>query len=893
MEPIVPLKEKSREPIEAPLVIPPPKEDQQQYTFRPLSWEEADDLQEKHGKNVVASEEASSWFRVLLRSLVHPFNAILVILAIIAGATKDFRTMAVMLLMVVISAGIRFYQEWKAVRAIQNLKSLIHTQCSVLRLYRSPIDRDPTWDDVARMNTIVEQEIPMEDVALGDIIKLSAGDMVPADMELLESKDLFISEAALTGEALPVEKSHLKPIDDSSKAKICFMGTNVVSGTAKGVVTAIGAKTMLGELAVTLKQRRQPTAFEKGVKRVSYMFMGIMAVMLPTVLILSGLVQKNWLKAFLFTIAVAVGLTPEMLPMIVNANLAKGAYVMQKKRVIVKKMGSIIDLGGMDILCTDKTGTLTMNEVTVMKYLDLTGEVSRNRFPIELAFLNSHFQTGLKNLLDAAVVKYFRDLAPNANLVAKYSKIDEIPFDFVRRRMTVILEESGSSTTVPLRAITKGAVDEVLSICTHASFPTTSTDTLHRPIVPADIALARKLVDTMNQEGLRVVAVAYKDIPRNKAGKFQVSDECDMTFVGFVAFLDPPKPTTAPAIEALLRQGVTVKVLTGDSPVVCSKICRDVGIPIDRVVTTDDLRGQSDEEIANLAESGSIFARLTPIEKSKIVKGLRSRGHVVGFLGDGINDTAALKAADVGISVDTAVDVAKDAADLIMLEKDLMALSLGVREGRITYGNTIKYIKMAVSSNFGNVFSVLVASAWLKFLPILPVHIVVQNLLYDTSQIAIPWDTMDEEFLLKPRNWSVKSILLFMVCIGPVSCVFDIATFLFMYYYYDIQTNSDNVRIFQTAWFVESLLTQTLIVHMIRTHKIPFIQSRASLPLLCGTILIMAIGVALPFSPLRGFLKMSLLPKMFYPFLVGMLIGYCLLVNVVKWIYISVFHHWL
>lgn len=608
-----------------------------------------------------------------------------------------------------------------------------------------------------------------------------------------------------------------------------------------------------------------------------------MIVMLPAVFLINGLIAKGWLEAFLFAVAVAVGLTPEMLPMIVNANLARGAVSMSKKKSIVKNLDSIINLGGITVLCTDKTGTLTQDKVALIQYLDMTGKPTPS--VLQYAYLNSHFQTGLKNLLDVAVIEYYEKQNPSSNIQTEYTKIDEIPFDFMRKRMSVILHQNETQAHY---LITKGALEETLKICSHIQI---GADEIVE-LTSEDAEKAKVICEGMNQDGLRVVGVAMKKLESYDNKRFGVKDEEGLTFLGFIAFLDPPKESTAPAIEQLIQRGITIKVLTGDAAVICKKVCNQVNLPVNGIITGSELQAiESEEEFDAICEKTTIFAKLSPMDKAKVVKTLKKK-HVVGFLGDGINDAAALKEADVGISVDTAADVAKESADIILLEKSLLVLVKGVIVGRTTYGNTIKYIKMAISSNFGNVFSVLVASAWLPYLPMLPTQILLQNLLYDFSQLAIPWDRMDEEFLMVPTKWTVDTIIKFMIFIGPWSSIFDMTTFSLMWFYYDCKT-PDQQALTQSAWFVEGLLTQTLVVHMIRTPKIPLFQSRATWPVILGTAIVCGIGVAIPFTPIAPYIGMVPVPGLFFPYLIGVIIGYCTLVNIAKPIYIRIFKSWI
>ncbi|CAG8594721.1 13151_t:CDS:2, partial [Dentiscutata heterogama] len=711
----------------------------------------------------------------------------------------------------------------------------------------------------------VESDIPLEDIVPGDWVKLSAGDLVPGDLQLISSKDLFISQASLTGESIPVEKFtadiQQPPIipepnenvkmekSELERPDLCFMGTSVVSGTATAVVLKTGSNTFFGVMAKTLASRRSINTYEISIRRISFLFIGIMLSMMPPVLLLQGFLKGT-----------------------------RGAIALSKHKCIVKKLDSVINLGSMDVLCTDKTGTLTRNKVELIKHLNYQGNTCQ--LPLFLGYLNSYFQTGLKNLMDVAVIEYYENPELNrpgfTNLPQHFIKVDEIPFDFVRRRMSVILESNKDDHRF---LISKGALDEMLSCCSHiyigsgkdfvdGIFPTTDIVPLTHDIRDS----IKNLNNTLNDDGLRVIGVAFKRMKERV--EFSVAHESNLILVGLCGFLDPPKQSAKPAIEELRKYNVEVKVLTGDSPVVCRKVCEEINLPIKSIVTTNDLEGLDDTQLEEIAERATIFAKLTPLQKANIVNALKRRNHIVGFLGDGINDAPAIRESDCGISVDEGTDIAKESADIILLEKSLMVLAYGVIRGRLTYGNTIKYIKMAISSNFGNVFSVLVASIWLPFLPMAPIHLILQNLLYDISQISIPWDRMDPEFLVHPKRWSTKGIFWFMTLIGPGSSIFDILTFTFMWFYFQCNDPNDDykVALFQSAWFVEGLLTQTLIVHVIRTPKIPLIQSTAALPVVLCTLAIMAIGISIPFSPIHDYLKMTPLPPIYFSYLFGVLI---------------------
>jgi len=656
------------------------------------------------------------------------------------------------------------------------------------------------------------------------------------------------------------------------------------------VIVTTGSYTYFGSISKSITGERPETSFDKGINKVSFLLIRFMLVMVPLIFLINGLMKGNWTEALLFAIAVAVGLTPEMLPMIVTANLAKGAVNMSKRKVIVKRLNSIQNIGAMDILCTDKTGTLTLDKIVMEKHLNVYGVEDDE--VLKWAYLNSFHQTGLKNLMDKAVLEH-AELHDYLKVEDQYLKIDEIPFDFQRRRMSVVLKQHNGKHLL----ICKGAVEEMLELCTHAFDPgdDRSLHVENDRTVPMDDTMRKIVLKTskkMNEEGLRVLLVAIREFEGAHPLTYAVADEAKLTLTGFIGFLDPAKPSSQPAIESLQKLGIGIKVLTGDNEIITRKICMDVGIPVDRIVNGNELDSIPDTELNQYVDEVSVFAKLSPLQKVRVVKALRDKGHTVGFMGDGINDAAALKEADVGISVDTAVDITKESADIILLEKDLMVLRKGVIYGRRTFGNIIKYIKMTASSNFGNMFSMLGASAFLPFLPMLPVHLLIQNLLYDISQVSIPWDSMDEEFIVEPKKWDAGSVSKFMLFIGPISSLFDFATFAVLFFVFKANTVSDQT-LFQTGWFVEGLLSQTLIIHMIRTKKIPFIQSWAAAPVVALTSLIMIIGVVLPFTPFAAALKMEALPLTYFPWLIGILVCYCLLTQWVKNWFIQKFHTWL
>ena len=837
---------------------------------------------DEFGRNVITVGKKNPVFKRLVSAFVNPFTVVLAILAGISVVTdiilaepedKSFATVIIITTMVMISGVLRFIQETRSGNVADKLTGMIHTTATVIREGR-------------------RQEILMEDLAVGDIVLLSAGDMIPADMRILDAKDLFVSQAALTGESEPVEKLGWSPnrrYSLTDTPNLVFMGSSVVSGSARGVVITVGNETMLGAAAKALDVKPPKTTFEKGVNSVSWVLIRFMLIMVPVVLFVNGFTKGDWTKALLFAISIAVGLTPEMLPMIVTTSLAKGATAMSKHKVIIKDLSSIQNLGSMDILCTDKTGTLTKDKVVLEYHLNVDGEEDDR--VLRHAFLNSYFQTGLKNLIDLAVIDRQNELG-SSELVRRYSKVAEIPFDFERRRMSVVVKSPDGKTQL----VTKGAVEEMLACCAYAE-----TKGQIKPITDEVRRYVLRRSDELNEKGMRVIAVAQKTNP-SPIGSFSVADERDMVLIGFLAFLDPPKETTEDAIKALASYGVNVKVLTGDNEKVTCAICRRVGLDADRILLGSEIDSIDDLRLGELAEEITVFAKLSPAQKARIVSVLRDRGHSVGYMGDGINDAAAMKAADVGISVDTAVDIAKESASVVLLEKDLTVLEKGVIEGRKTYANMIKYIKLTASSNFGNMLSVLAASAFLPFLPMESIHLILLNLIYDISCTAIPWDNVDAEFLRVPRKWDASNISRFMLTIGPVSSVFDIATYLLMYFvvcptftggalYHKLTDQAARdlyAAVFQTGWFVESMWSQTLVIHMIRTPKLPFVRSRASLPVMLLTFLGIAVVTVIPFTPIASPLGLSPLPGIYFAWLVAIVVGYMVLATVVKGIYVKV-----
>ena len=855
----------------------------------------------EYGSNKVTREKKKTLPQRLAGAFINPFTAILFCLALVSSFTdmifphfslfgcvpKDFDclTVVIILTMVFLSGTLRFVQESRSGNAAEKLLAMITTTCTVTR----------KGQEMA--------EIPLDEVVVGDIVHLSAGDMLPADVRILDAKDLFVSQASLTGESEPIEK--IPMVNETRDAitdytNIAFMGSNVISGSASAVVVTVGDHTLFGSMASEVAHEAVETSFSKGVNAVSWVLIRFMLVMVPLVFVANGITKGDWLSAFLFGISIAVGLTPEMLPMIVTTCLAKGAVSMSKKQTIVKNLNSIQNFGAIDILCTDKTGTLTQDKVVLEYHLNVNGEDDLR--VLRHAYLNSYFQTGYKNLMDVAIIqKTEEEEADDPQLVdlsEHYVKVDEIPFDFARRRLTTVVQNRDGKTQM----VTKGAVEEMLSLCSFAE-----CDGKVRPMTKELKSRILATVDDLNEKGFRVLAIAQKSNP-SPAGAFGVTDECDMVLMGYLAFLDPPKESTADAIKALKAHGVTTKILTGDNDKVTRTICKQVGLKVRNMLLGSDLENMSDQELAKAAETTDVFAKLTPDQKARVVSVFRENGHTVGFMGDGINDASAMKSADIGISVDTAVDVAKESADIVLLEKDLMVLEEGIIEGRKTYANMIKYIKMTASSNFGNMFSVLAASALLPFLPMESLQLIFLNLIYDLSCTAIPWDNVDEEFISVPRKWDASSVGSFMMWIGPTSSVFDWMTYIFMYFvfcplfvsrgvlYNDLASHfagADLVRMqtayvamFQTGWFIESMWSQTLVIHMIRTPKLPFIQSHASAPLTLMTFTGIGVLTIIPFTTFGRMLGFVALPTAYFAYLIPCILLYMVLATSLKKAYV-------
>ncbi len=830
-----------------------------------LTDEEAAARLREHGPNVLAKDTRAGVLLLIGHAVLNPLVILLAILSGISFATGDVRAGAMMAVMIALGAGLKLVQKARADTAAAKLKAMISVNATVIRGGQA-------------------RDTPISQLVPGDIVALAAGDMIPADVRVLAAKDLFVNQSTLTGESFPVEKFEAEknpaarsPVEFTS---VAFLGTSVESGSGTAVVVATGQETYLGGTARSLTEEEPPTSFDKGISRFTWLILRFVVVMVPLVFLINGFTKGNWHDAFFFAIAVAVGLTPEMLPMVVAVCLSQGAIRMSRERVIVKRLNAIQNLGAMDVLCTDKTGTLTMDRVILERHCDVSLKESDE--VLALAYMNSHFQTGLKNVLDRAILAHTETHAHAR--IPEYTKVDEVPFDFQRRIMSVVVRTPTGMDLV----ISKGAPEAI--------FPRCVSFTLNGNLFPMDHAHIDTLkteYERLSADGFRVLAIASKEIaPRGivagDATPYSQADESDLILNGYVAFLDPPKETAAAAITSLQRRGVEVKVLTGDNELVARKICKEVGLTTEHVLLGADIEAMDDDRLAGLAKKTSLFARVSPTHKQRIIRALQARDHTVGFMGDGINDAVALRAADVGISVDTAVDVAKASADMILLEKSLLVLEAGVVEGRRVFANILKYVRMGASSNFGNMFSVLGASVFVPYLPMMPIQILTNNLLYDISQTAIPTDDVDPEQVEKPRPWDLGALTRFIVFIGPCSSLFDYTTYFMMLYVFHCWDTSTpeaarrSASLFQTGWFVESLLTQTLIIYIIRTNKLPFLQSRPSWPLMVVSSVVMAIGVAIPFSSVGRSLGFTRLPTLYWPLLGLSIVCYAALTQGVK-----------
>ena len=810
---------------------------------------------DEDGDNIVVKEEKHSWFYFFVNSFKDKFILILVILAIINQLISNDKIGTIIIFAIgFVSAMIRFAQDYSTYKFNQTLKSQLFSNATVVRNGK-------------------EKNIKTEKVVKGDIIHLNAGSIIPADVMIIENKDLFLNQSVFTGESVPVEKTNTYSDTNEifSLSNVCLMGTSVISGNATAVVINTGFSTYLGSMGKQIDSKKEITNFERGMNNITKLLIRYMVVVSIAVFAIYAFIRKDILEAVLFALSVAVGITPTMLPMIVNVNLTKGTKTLAKKKTLVKNIQSIQNLGAIDILCTDKTGTLTLDKIILQKYINVEG--NEDLSILEYAFLNSYYSTGMKNLVDRAIITY----GNNHNIKEKivdYKKVDEIPFDYTRKKMSVVVEHDGH-----YRTITKGALEEVLKGCTTAKI-----NNEHKPLTEELIENINSNAQRLAKQGMQVIALASKR---------EYSDENEMTFIGLVAFLDPPKKEVKGTIKKLKEYGVTTKILTGDNQYATENICRLVGIPNEKVLIGADVDKMSDDELSKEVEKVNVFARMNPLQKERIIKILKKNGHVVGYMGDGVNDAPSLHNADVGICVNTATDIAKEASDIILLEKSLKVILNGVLEGRKVYGNIIKYMKMALSSDFGDVFSIFIASIFLPFLPLLPIQMLIQDFLYDFSQIAIPYDNVDKEFLLKPKKWDTKGLGTFMNVMGPVSSIIDVLAFLAFWFILGYNGEAYETY-FQTAWFVECLISETLIIHFVRTSKIPFVQSKPS-PMLFGLTMVTIVGTILAPILLHNVstFHFEILPLKYYGIIVGLTALYIVLVQAVKKIYIKKVGEWL
>ena len=829
-----------------------------------ITENKATELLEKNGPNVVVKNEKKSRLYFLFNSFKDKFIIILIVLAVINYFLSDALSTYIILGIAVISALIRYFQDYSVYKFNQELKAKMYTTTNVVRGGK-------------------EKEIRVEKVVPGDIVHLSAGSMIPADIMLIDSKDLFVNQSVFTGESVPVEKVAQNTNDAKeifSIPNICLMGSSVVSGRATGVVIDTGFTTYLGRMSKEVETKKEPTNFEKGMNNITKMLIRYMLVVSVAVFVIYGFIRKDWLEAILFALSVAVGITPSMLPMIVNVNLTRGTKVLAKKKTLVKNINSIQNLGAIDVLCTDKTGTLTEDKIVLQKYIDVNG--NEDTSILEYAYLNSYFGTGMKNLVDRAIITYGNEKNVK-EIVNDYTKIDEIPFDYTRKRMSVVVKSNKNNG---YRMFTKGALEEILKVCTKVKYNGHVNE-----LTPEMVEIVEQKAKEYAVQGMQVIAIASKREYRG-VNVFNVSDEANMTFIGFVAFLDPAKKDAKVTLKKLKSIGITTKILTGDNPYAANNICNLVGLENKETLLGTDIDKMSDEELAKKVEEVNVFARMNPLQKERVVKQLKNNGHVVGYMGDGVNDSPSLHIADVGISVNTATDIAKEAADIILLERSLKVIYEGVLEGRRVYGNIIKYMKMALSSDFGDVFSIVITSIFLPFLPLLPIQMLLQDFLYDISQIAIPYDDVDKEFLEKPKKWSTKGISKFMNVMGITSSLIDVLAFLGFWFLFGY--NASKETFFQTAWFVECLISETMIIHYVRTAKRPFIESRANKWLTLGTFgtIIGTVLTPILLHNIPSF-HFEILPLKYYGFVILLLAIYSVLVEIIKKIYIKKNGEWL
>lgn len=824
-----------------------------------------------NGYNILKHSKEKKWYHYLLQSLISPFNIILICISIvllytdvILADTPNYANIIVILILVVISTLLEFFQDYRSNKAAAALRHLVETTSTVIR----------------NGNQV---RVPVREVTVGDVVLLSAGDMIPADLRLIESKDLYVGQSSLTGESDAIKKnvnSEIVSISDIESITdldtICFMGTNVVSGSAKGVVIKIGDSSYFGRIADSVASGKPDNNFQKGVKSISKLLINFMLVMLPITFLLN-VWKHDILTAFTFSVAIAIGITPLLLPVILSSSLSRGAVKMSKKKTIVKKLDSIQSFGAMNILCTDKTGTLTEDKIVLEKYLDIKGK--ENPRILKHAFLNSYFQTGLKSNIDEAVIKR-AEKDGFIDLTKKYIKIDEIPFDFSRRRLSIVVSD-GEKTQL----ITKGAVEEILGICTMIDY--------NGEVSPITNEIKNNIMSIskeMNKEGLRVVAICQKNVIDN-SNNYSIKDESKMVLLGFIGFLDPPKESAKNAIDKLNKSGIRVIVLTGDNAEVTRTVCDRVNINSKKIILGSQIEKLNDFAVLRLLKKYNIFAKLSPIQKERIIKLLKQSNNTVGFMGDGINDSPSIIGADVGISVDTAVDIAKESADIILLEKDLNVLNDGVLEGRRTFCNLIKYIKLAISFNFGEVMSVLIASVFLPFLPITPIQLLVQSLLYDIGQLSIPFDNVDNSYLEKPRQWNINSLKNFMLIMGPTSSIFDLIVFITLWFGFGLR--EPNAALFQTIWFTYGIVSNLIGLHIIRTSRKPFIESNASKMVYFTSIALSIIAFIVPGTFLGQAIGLIPLPTKYIGFILLIPLIYCFVALIVKKFYIKKYGEWI
>ncbi|HXX58506.1 MAG TPA: magnesium-translocating P-type ATPase [Thermodesulfovibrionales bacterium] len=807
-----------------------------------LSGSEASARLADFGPNLLHPVKKRMLLFQFLEKFRNPLVIILLVASIVLALTGDVTSFLIITVIVLISVTLDFFQEHRAGQAADRLRKSVAVHVQVLRDGQS-------------------REVPVAELVPGDIVLLAAGDLVPGDGRILESKDFFVNQALLTGEPYPVEKT---PGDLAGESDILaanntvLLGTSVISGSAKVLICRTGANTVLGDIADTLVAKPPPTAFEQGTRNFGLLIMRFTVLLVLFVLLVNAFFHRPWLESFLFAVALAVGLTPELLPMVVSVTLARGAQRMAAKKVIVKRLAAIQNLGSMDVLCTDKTGTLTEARIRLERHVDCRGRDSKR--VLELAYLNSFFETGLKSPLDDAILEHVEID------ISGWRKIDEVPFDFERRRVSVLVDNGRTRLLV-----VKGAPEDIVRLCTSCERDSASPS----PLDNTTLSSIQELFETLGREGFRVLGVAWREVEADHPHAV-VGDEERLVFAGFAAFLDPPKESAKEALQKIAASGISVKIVTGDNELVTEHICNELGLPISGILTGSEIHEMDDQALSIQVERANLFCRVTPIQKNRVILALKKRGHAIGYLGDGINDAPSLHSADIGISVDSAVDVAKDAAEMILLEHDLGVLYEGVIEGRRTFGNVMKYIMMGTSSNFGNMFSMAGGSLFLPFIPMLPVQILLNNMLYDFSEVPIPLDNVDEEYLIRPRKWDIGFVRKFMLTIGPVSSLFDFLTFFVM-----LGVFHAGEKLFHTGWFIESLATQVLVIFVIRTHKNPF-RSRPHPLLTASSLIVVALAIALPSTPLAGYLGFEPLPALFFLVLTGMVLLYLLIVEQVK-----------